>query len=221
MSITNLPAIGATLTSRTYVSTAQSFAAATNATYNRALSATRSDFLITNDSYNLNYANIQVGDTLSVATYLISGQTVSSITYNYITIGGVSYTRIVMSAPADVNSTAASVDGGNNIFVTFTKTTTVSSSTVIFSSGDVIQPDNSRYPYSVVSSVIRGSNTTTNIVLHRPVITSEAITLAGENLKVGNSCTWQLIVSGLPTYQLVPGRNVQYTGDFELIEKII
>jgi hypothetical protein len=29
------------------------------------------------------------------------------------------------------------------------------------------------------------------------------------------------LVSGLPTYQLVPMQRVQYTGDFELVEKII
>jgi hypothetical protein len=98
---------------------------------------------------------------------------------------------------------------------------TITSSTVIFATGDIIQPNNSRYPYTVVGNVVRGSNTTTNVVLHRAVITSEGVTLAGQGLKVANSCTWQLIVSGLPTYQLVPGRNVQYTGDFELIEKII
>jgi hypothetical protein len=106
---------------------------------------------------------------------------------------------------------------------TFTLTTlpAVSSGTVIFSKGDYIQPKNSRYPYTVAETCTRGSNTTTNVTLHRSVITSEGINLVGQELNFANSCTWRVIVSGLPTYQLVPGKNVQYTGDFEIIEKII
>jgi len=98
---------------------------------------------------------------------------------------------------------------------------TITSSTVVFSPGDYIQPANSRYPYSVVNPVVRGVGTNTNVTLHRNVITSEGITLTGQSLKVGNSCTWQVIVSGLPTYQLTPMRLVQYTGNFELVERII
>lgn len=102
-----------------------------------------------------------------------------------------------------------------------TSTNLVTSSTVIFAAGDIIQPANSRYPYTVVSTVVRGETTTTSVTLNRSIITSEGITLTGQAVSVGNSCTWRVIVSGLPTYQLVPGKNVQYTGDFELIEKII
>ena len=105
--------------------------------------------------------------------------------------------------------------------ITITGMPSVSSSTVIFARGDLIQPANSRYPYTVVSTATRGSSTTTSVTLHRPIITSEGISLTGQGLKVGNSCTWQVVVSGLPTYQLVPMQRVQYTGDFELIEKII
>ena len=96
-----------------------------------------------------------------------------------------------------------------------------STSTILFKAGDYIQPANSRYPYTITSDVLRGANTTTSVTLHRPVILSENITLTGQGVKIGNSCTWQVIVSGLPTYTLIPYRRVQYTGDFELIEKII
>jgi len=97
----------------------------------------------------------------------------------------------------------------------------ITSSTVIFAVGDIIQPANSRYPYTVVNTVVRGVNTTTNVTLNRAVITSEGVTLTGQPINVGNDVTWRVVVSALPTYQLVPGKNVQYTGDFELIEKII
>ena len=221
MTITGMPSIGATISSSSFVTTAVSFDDSTNATYNRALSATRTDFLITNDAYNANYTNIQVGNRLAATTYIVSNQTISSITYNYITIAGVAYTRITMSAAADVNSPAATIDGGDNISVTVSKIQLVSSSTVVFNTGDIIQPANSRYPYTVTQPVVRGVNTTTSVSLNRNVITSEGVTLAGQALSVGNECTWRVVVSGLPTYQLTPMQLVQYTGNFELIERIV
>jgi hypothetical protein len=105
--------------------------------------------------------------------------------------------------------------------ITITDMPSVSSSTVIFAQGDIIQPANSRYPYTVANTVTRGLTTTTSVTLHRPIITSEGISLVGQGLAVGNSCTWRVVVAGLPTYQLIPMRQVQYTGDFELIEKVI
>jgi hypothetical protein len=106
---------------------------------------------------------------------------------------------------------------------TFTLTVlpAVSSSTVIFAKGDFIQPQNSRYPYTVAETCTRGSSTTTNVTLHRNVITSEGVNLVGQGLNVANSCTWRVVVSGLPTYQLTPMQLVQYTGNFELIERIV
>lgn len=105
--------------------------------------------------------------------------------------------------------------------LTITTLPSVSSSTVIFAKGDLIQPENSRYPYTVIETVVRGLSTTTSVSLHRPIITSEGITLTGQGLAVGNSCTWRVLVSALPTYQLVPMQRVQYTGDFELVERVI
>jgi hypothetical protein len=109
---------------------------------------------------------------------------------------------------------------GTSSFV-ITSLPSVSSSTVVFAKGDLIQPENSRYPYAVVDTVVRGLTTTTSVTLHRPIITSEGVTLSGQGLAVGNSCTWRVVVSGLPTFQLIPMQQVQYTGDFELIERII
>ena len=97
----------------------------------------------------------------------------------------------------------------------------MSPTTVLFRPGDFIQPVNSRYPYSVTSTSTRGSNTTTSVTLNRNVITSEGIQLLGNQLKVANSCTWRVVVAALPSYQLIPMQQVQYTGDFELIEKVI
>jgi len=221
ISITDLPDIGDTITSRSITMTAQSFSTTTSATYNRALSTSRSDFLIPTDTYDANYYSIQSGDAVTATTYIYGGQTISAITRDYIRLNGNSYTRVILSSPPNQNSNAAAVDGDHNVVVTDSSSNLVSSSTVIFAIGDIIQPNNSRYPYTVTANVTRGVNTTTSVSLHRSIITSEGVTLAGQTLKVGNSCTWQVVVSALPSYALIPGKRVQYTGDFELIEKVI
>lgn len=134
---------------------------------------------------------------------------------------GLTYITAYQGSLTSIDRNAITIQAVNTGSITITTLPSVSSSTVMFKSGDIIQPANSRYPYSVVNDVIRGVNTTTTVTLHRDIITSENITVTGQTLKIGNSATWRVVVTGLPTYQLVPGRNVQYTGDFELIEKII
>jgi hypothetical protein len=88
---------------------------ASSTTYARALNTTRSDFLVTDADWTA--SGILVGDTLSVATYIIGSQTIASVTPAYITIGGTSHTRVVMSSNANANSTSGA---GNNINVTAT-----------------------------------------------------------------------------------------------------
>jgi hypothetical protein len=99
--------------------------------------------------------------------------------------------------------------------------TVVTTTTTLFAVGDVIQPANSRYPYTVTSPVFRGTTSTATVSLHRPIITSEGISLNSYGILVGNSCTWRVVVSAMPTYSLIYGQRMQYNGDFELVEKII
>jgi hypothetical protein len=143
---------------------------------------------------------------------------------NYITAYQGPLTQAQLDALAISTSTTSTLVIGTlpAIGATLADTSTVvTSSTVIFAPGDIIQPENSRYPYSVTTTVIRGEASTVSVPLNRPIITSEGINLMTQGLKVGNSATWQMVVTGLPTYSLIPMRQVQYTGDFELIEKII
>lgn len=218
-----LPALGSTVTNRTVTVTARSFATATNATYNQAFNASRYDFLITDSEYDAKWNDIKVGNRVNAAIYVDgSSNYISSITRNYLTIKGVGYTRIVMNATAWVNSDNSSYDGEMDIpYTTINRTVEVNSQTYVLRSGDFIQPSNSRYPYTVLDDVVRGSGSTVSVSLNRPLITSEGISYVGQTVKVGNSCTWRVVVAGLPTYQLIPNRLVQYTGDFELIERII
>jgi hypothetical protein len=92
--------------------TVTSTSSATN-TYNRALTTSRSDFLITDAQFA--GSGIQVSDILSATTFITGGQTISSITQSFISIGGISHTRIVMSGTANASSNPNS---GNDVTVT-------------------------------------------------------------------------------------------------------
>ena len=96
----------------------------------------------------------------------------------------------------------------------------ITSSTVVFAAGDFIQPNNSRYPYTVTQPVLRGSGSSISIITNRPRITSESVTITGP-LKIGNNVTWRVVIALLPTFQLIPYNRFQWTGDFSLIEKVI
>ena len=95
--------------------TAKSFNGAQSTTYQRALSTARNDFIIPTSQYDALSPVMKVGDTLSVATFITGGQTVTGITRNYVNILGVDYTRVIMSAVANANSNA---NAGNDVTVT-------------------------------------------------------------------------------------------------------
>jgi hypothetical protein len=95
----------------------------------------------------------------------------------------------------------------------------MTSDAILFKPGDVIQPieGNHRYPYVVTSWITRGSVSTLSIPVHRNIIG----TVTGRGLRVGPDCQFQVIVTKSPSYQLIPGKLVQFTGDFELLENVI
>jgi len=111
---------------------------AASATYTRAISTGRTDFLITDTAYDAlgGAGSIAVGDRLSLATFITGGQTITSVTRSYITLATVSHTRIVMSSVGNSNSTAGS---GNDQTVTVTAAGTAASYTgtnfLFFTSG--------------------------------------------------------------------------------------
>jgi hypothetical protein len=99
--------------------------------------------------------------------------------------------------------------------------TTVTSQTVVFRTGDVIQPANSRYPYTVISDVLRGGGSGVGVSTHRPLITSEGISVINVNCRAGNLVSWRMIVIGKPTYKIIPYNRIEWSGTFDLIERII
>lgn len=67
----------------------------------------RTDFLVLDA--DVTTSNLTTGDRLSVASFLTSGQTVSSITPTYARVSGTNYARIVMSSLANATSGSGSV----------------------------------------------------------------------------------------------------------------
>jgi hypothetical protein len=96
----------------------------------------------------------------------------------------------------------------------------ITTSTIILRAGDFIQPQNSRYPYVVTSDILRGSGSTAQGTVHRPLITSEGITVTGA-MKVGTETTMVVVASDFPTYEIVQRDWARFTGDFTFVEKVI
>ena len=117
--------------------------------------------------------------------------------------------------------TAVRVTATSTATITLDVLPAISSTAYLFRSGDFIQPQYSRYPYTVVDSVQRGVGSTVVINLNRPIITSENLTLTGSGVLVGNSCTWRMIVGSLPTIQMTIRDRFEWSGDFKLMEKVI
>lgn len=88
---------------------------AITALYGSAVSTARSDFLIPNSTAI--GSGIAVNDVLSAGSNINASQIITSITNSYVTIGGISYTRIVMSA---VGNTTSTLGSGNNVTITIT-----------------------------------------------------------------------------------------------------
>lgn len=97
----------------------------------------------------------------------------------------------------------------------------VTANTVVFRPGDFIQPANSRYPYTVVNTVLRGSQSSITVTVARPLIASEGISVTNQNLYVGSNVSWRFIVIAKPSYSVLPRDRMTFNGNFELLERII
>ena len=94
----------------------------------------------------------------------------------------------------------------------------LTSSAILFRRGDFIQPSGSRYPYTITSDVLRGSGSTVNISVNRPVLTD--VVMANRAIVAGGAVSWRVIVTKLPQIGLLPGQLVGFDGDFECVEAL-
>lgn len=121
---------------------------------------------------------------------------------------------------AQVNAlTLAAVPVANSQTISVGNLPSVAASQFVFKAGDFLQLGN--YSYKVRDDVLRGTNTTVSVNLHRPVIGTVATgTLAG----VGNSCEFTVLAEKCPTYTLMPapgGAFVQWDDAFVFREEIL
>lgn len=97
--------------------------------------------------------------------------------------------------------------------------TTASTTTTVLKAGDWIQPANSRYPY-IVTADVKGNGTVATATVHRNLITSENTTVTGTML-IGTDTTMRVLIADLPTYEVGLYKFLSWSGDFQLVEKII
>jgi hypothetical protein len=127
-----------------------------------------------------------------------------------------SLTKVQIAAMTITNFTLTSVTIGGLPAIAGS----VTSATIVFKSGDWIQPSTSRYPYIVTENVLRGVGSVVTATVHRNLITSEATTVTGTML-VGTDTTLKVIIADLPTYELGMFKFLSWSGDFKLVEKVI
>lgn len=114
--------------------------------------------------------------------------------------------------------TLASVPASNATTISVGNLPSVSSSAYVFKAGDFLQLG--LYPYKVTENVLRGSGSTVNVTLHRPVISTPSV---GTLTAVGSACTFYMLAETCPTYTLNPMTNgafVQWDAPFVFREDI-
>ena len=133
---------------------------------------------------------------------------------------GMSYLTEYQGSLTKAQLNALTVTNFTSTSVTIGGLPTVSTTTVVFQPGDWIQPTNSRYPYVVTNTVRRGVGTAVTATVNRSLITTENTTVTGA-LLVGTNTSLTVVVTQLPTYELGQFKRVSFSGDFELVEKIV
>ena len=100
---------------------------------------------------------------------------------------------------------------------------------VVLQAGDIIQAVDQPYPYVVVrnsaglATYLR-TGSTLAVTVHRPYmphfVAGSEILLANKGVIAGGWCTYNMIVTTLPSINYVPGKFIQFSGDFVLLEQV-
>jgi len=97
---------------------------------------------------------------------------------------------------------------GNQLILT--NLPVVSASRVMFEPNDLIQIGNFTFPFTSTTQVTRGTDATVTVTTNRPnIITSSVV---GQNIIVGNACSFYMFCPNMPTYKLVPGGSAKENG---------
>lgn len=107
----------------------------------------------------------------------------------------------------------ASITTGSSTITLTTSPTT--SSGYKFRAGDMIQLGSTGRVYTVAADVAYNSNTVT---LHRAVIDATA---TGVALRVGPNCSWSVICTQFPSWNIFARDQVSWSGDFVFYENMV
>lgn len=105
--------------------------------------------------------------------------------------------------------------------VTLTAANLVPPDKFLFKAGDWIQPLWSRYPYIITENVPGNNAYVYTVTVHRSLITSESTTITNATILVGTNTTMRVLITDLPTYEIGLYKQLSWSGDFQLVEKII
>lgn len=155
---------------------------------------------------------LRVASTGTTATVFGSSDFDSSDVFGYTTATNFDYVRI---------------GGIPNIGATLADGSACTSSTYIFKAGDYLQLRTLAsgavswgIPRTVALDVVRGTGTTVDVPVQRRWVNITASDRRGGDLYIGNEIRMRVLINVLPPFKLLPGKIVEWTGDFELIENI-
>lgn len=151
-------------------------------------------------------------DRATAATITFSSTNLSWFTSYRGQLSAAQANALTLASTPSTNSLTVSIGGMPAIGGSIT------ASTIVLAAGDFIQIGS--YVYKITANVLRGSGSTTNAILHRPVIgTPSTGTLAA----VGSSVAFSVYAEQCPTYTLTPmtsGAFVNWDGPFVFRENI-
>jgi len=105
--------------------------------------------------------------------------------------------------------------------MTLSNLPSVASNVVVFEAGDLIQPTDSRYPYTVTGQVVRGSDNTITVAVHRGRVNESGYDPVGKTLKYGVDVTWRVIATQIPDWTIESYDLVAWSGNFILVESVL
>ena len=155
-----------------------------SATYQSAISAARTDFLVP----NAQAGTVALADVLSVPTFITGGQSISSITASFATINGATYARIIMTGAGNSTSVAGN---GNNISVTSTSSATNTYNRAFTTS---------RSDFLITDAQFAGSGIQVSDVLSAPTYITGSQTvssIAQTYVNIGGTNYTRIIMSGV------------------------
>lgn len=113
------------------------------------------------------------------------------------------------------NYTATS---GSGTTLTITKSGSPTIGSYIFRAGDYIRLQGGSYPYIVSNDVQVSASSTETVTLHRGLLQSFT---AGTSIFIGyRAARFNVKVTKLPQIRFLPGKFVEFTSDFEMIEVV-